>query len=90
MTGRWLTLACVATFAVAACTRSTSGGDAASPPSGTARVAPDDDPLGGTAPPDQREQPPPPGLTPDWSFPRIQNAELDNGLALRIVERHDG
>jgi predicted Zn-dependent peptidase len=89
MTGRWLTLACVATFAVAACTRSTSGGDAASPPSGTARVAPDDDPFGGTAPPDQREQPPPPGLTPDWSFPRIQNAELDNGLALRIVERHE-
>jgi zinc protease len=33
-------------------------------------------------------EPPPPGLPPDWGFPKIQDAPLDNGLVVRVIERH--
>jgi predicted Zn-dependent peptidase len=42
----------------------------------------------GTAPAEQREAPPPDGITPDWSFPKINHSTLGNGLQLRVVERH--
>jgi predicted Zn-dependent peptidase len=41
-----------------------------------------------TAPVAERETPPPDGITPDWSFPKINHSTLGNGLALRVVERH--
>lgn len=41
-----------------------------------------------TAPVADRETPPPDGVTPDWSFPKINHSTLGNGLALRVVERH--
>jgi zinc protease len=34
------------------------------------------------------DAPPPPGLAPDWSFPKIEDSPLDNGLAVRLVQRH--
>jgi hypothetical protein len=37
---------------------------------------------------DRSAEPPPPGLAPDWKFPRIQDAPLDNGLVVRVIERH--
>lgn len=52
-------------------------------------VAPPEDPYEGTAPPEEREPPPPSGLAPSWSFPAIVNDELDNGLGMRLVERHN-
>jgi predicted Zn-dependent peptidase len=33
--------------------------------------------------------PPPPGVAPDWTFPKAEESSLDNGLAVRVVGRHD-
>lgn len=40
-----------------------------------------------TAPHEEREKPPADGVTPDWRFPTIHHAKLQNGLELRVVER---
>lgn len=41
-----------------------------------------------TAPVGERESPPPDGITPDWTFPKVNHSTLGNGLELRVVERH--
>ncbi|HET9954336.1 MAG TPA: pitrilysin family protein [Polyangiaceae bacterium] len=33
-------------------------------------------------------EPPPPGLSPNAPFPKIEHQRLENGLELRVVERH--
>lgn len=68
-----------------------SAGSAAQAPTAEqgVTVAPNDDPFGGTAPPEQREQPPPSGLAPEWHFPTVHARQLDNGLSLRVAERHN-
>ncbi|HVW26051.1 MAG TPA: pitrilysin family protein [Polyangiaceae bacterium] len=34
------------------------------------------------------DSPPPPGISPDWSFPKIADQTANNGLLVRVVERH--
>jgi predicted Zn-dependent peptidase len=36
----------------------------------------------------KKDEPPPPGLAPDWSFPKIEDSPLDNGLVVRLAPRH--
>lgn len=41
------------------------------------------------APPAPLTEPPPSGITPDAPFPTIAHQTLENGLAVRVVERHN-
>lgn len=38
--------------------------------------------------PRAEEGPPPSGIAPEWKFPSISDASLDNGLLVRMVPRH--
>lgn len=40
-----------------------------------------------TLPPDQRERPPLAGEAPAWKFPALSDSTLDNGLAIKLIER---
>jgi zinc protease len=82
-------------LAVAACAprvEAESGGataakDGTAPPPGS--PVPAAERYQGTAPPELREPPPPATPSPDWTFPKIHHDKLDNGLPLRVVERHE-
>ncbi len=41
-----------------------------------------------TLPPEQREAPPPASPSPEWSFPKISDQQLANGLGIKLVQRH--
>jgi predicted Zn-dependent peptidase len=41
----------------------------------------------GTLPLEQREAPPPPSAAPEWSFPKIQDTTLPNGLTIKALQR---
>lgn len=75
---------------VATCVAACGGGSrepaAPTAPSAAPIPAPTAAPLpsaGGRA-----SEPPPSGLSPDWKFPKIQDMPLDNGLVVRLIERH--
>jgi zinc protease len=41
-----------------------------------------------TLPPEQREAPPPAAAAPSWSFPKLEEKAIANGLSVQVVERH--
>jgi predicted Zn-dependent peptidase len=45
-------------------------------------------PVASAAPVDSAASPPPSGIAPDWKFPVASDSSLDDGLVVRLVERH--
>jgi zinc protease len=72
-------------IALAACAGSGSLPLASAPP---AMVAPVVAPARTGAHEKEGDAPPPSGLAPDWKFPGAAETMLENGLVLRLVERH--
>jgi zinc protease len=81
-----LVLGVVAAFGGgAACGSSGSATPAAAPTAPPPPLAPLPAPGPAHA---EGDSPPPSGIAPDWKFPAATESTLDNGLVLRLVERH--
>jgi zinc protease len=79
-------LALVLPLGLAACGPSAGAAPvAAPPPPNMPVVAP---PGTGLGHPAEGDAPPPSGIAPDWKFPAAAETTLENGLVLRLVERH--
>lgn len=73
----------------AACAAACGGGNApVASPAGSAAPPVAPLPAAAAQATDRAAEPPPPGLPPDWNFPKIQDTPLDNGLVVRLIERH--
>lgn len=74
---------------IGVCATACGGGKApVASPAAASTAPPVPLPASAQAPADRAAEPPPPGLPPDWSFPKIQDTTLDNGLVVRSIERH--
>ncbi|HEX4335147.1 MAG TPA: pitrilysin family protein [Polyangiaceae bacterium] len=69
-----------------ACAGSPAQPPAAPPPAPP--LAPLPAALVATATASPADSPPPPGIAPDWHFPKIADQTAQNGLLVRVVERH--
>jgi predicted Zn-dependent peptidase len=72
---------------VAACACSSNPRHAATAPTPPV-LAPAAEPRTQASTTSPQDAPPPPGLSPDWKFPGIVEQSLENGLSIRLVERH--